>query len=127
MRDAKDCIYARNYAYPSSFISSDAEIVNSYIAEGSTVYGKVYNSIISTGCMIEKDAEIRNSFIMPDATIKKHATIKYAIIGEGATVQANARIGDAPEFYEKDEWGIAVVGKDKEVAQNKILLPKEIY
>ena len=127
MRDAKDCIYARNYAHPSSFISSDAEIVNSYIAEGSTVYGKVYNSIISTGCVIEKDAEIRNSFIMPDATIKKHATIKYAIIGEGATVHANVRIGDAPEFYEKDEWGIAVVGKDKEVAQNKILLPKEIY
>lgn len=27
----------------------------------------------------------------------------------------------------KDKWGIAVVGKDKEVEQNKILLPKEIY
>ena len=53
--------------------------------------------------------------------------IRYAIIGEDAVVHANARIGDNPEFYKKSEWDIAVVGKDKEVEQNKILLPKEIF
>ncbi len=127
MRDEENCVYARNYAHPSSFISSDAEIVNSYVAEGSTVYGKVYNSIISTGCVVEKDAEIHDSFIMPDATVKTHSIIRYAIVGEGATVEANAKIGDNPQFYDKSKWGIAVVGKDKVVEQNKILLPKEIY
>lgn len=127
MRDSDSYIYARNYAHPSSYIAPESKIVNSYIAEGSTVYGKVYNSIISTGCVIEKDAEIHDSFIMPDATIENHSMIRYAIIGEGATVHANAHIGDNPQFYKEEEWGIAVVGKDKEVEQNKILLPKEIY
>ena len=127
MRDSTYCIYARNYAHPSSYISPDSEIVNSYVAEGSKIYGKVYNSIISTGCVIEKDAEIHDSFIMPDATVEKNSVIRYAIIGEGATVHANARIGDNPQFYEEKKWGISVVGKDKEVEQNKILLPKEIY
>ena len=127
LRDSDACIYARNYAHPSSYIAPDAEIVNSYVAEGSTVYGKIYNSIISTGCVVEKDAEIYDSFIMPDAVIENHSTIRYAIIGEGATVHTNARIGDNPEFYDKDKWGITVVGKDKVVEQNKILLPKEIY
>ena len=127
LRDTEDRIYARNYSHPSSYIAPESEIVNSYVAEGSTVYGKVYNSIISTGCVIEKDAEIHNSLIMPNATVGKSSVIRYAIIGEDAVVHANARIGDSPEFYDKNKWGIAVVGKDKEVAQNKIMLPKEIY
>ena len=127
MRDPDSCIYARNYAHPSSYIAPDAEIVNSYIAEGSSVYGKVRNSVISTGCVIEKDAEVSESFIMPDATIETHAAVRYAIIGENATVHANARVGDNPQFYEKDKWGIAVVGKDKVVEQNKVILPKEVY
>ena len=127
MRDKKNKIYARNYANPSSFISKDAEIVNSFVAEGSTVYGKVHNSIISTGCIIEEGVEIYNSFIMPNTVIEKSSVIKYAIIGEDTVVHANAKIGDNPEFYDKNKWGIAVVGKDREVPQNEILLPKEIY
>lgn len=125
--DPENRIYARNYAHPSSFIAKGAEVVNSYVAEGSAVYGKVVNSIISTGCTIEKDAEIHDSFVMPGASIGRRSIVRYAIIGEDATVHDNARIGDSPEFYDKHKWGIAVVGKDKVVEQNKILLPKEIY
>ena len=120
-------IYARNYAHPSSYIAPGSEIVNSYVAEGSTIYGRVYNSIVSTGCVVEKDAEIYDSFIMPDAVIEERSVVRYAIIGENATIHANTRIGDDPKFYDEDKWGIAVVGKDKEVDQNKIMLPKEIY
>ncbi len=127
MRDPDSCIYARNYAHPSSYIAPDAEIINSYIAEGSCVYGKVRNSVVSTGCVIEKNAEVCESFVMPDAVIETHATVRYAIIGENATIHANARVGDNPQFYDKDKWGIAVVGKDKVVEQNKMILPKEVY
>ena len=127
LRDDSSYVYARNYAHPSSYIAPEAEIVNSYVAEGSTVYGKVYNSIISTGCVVEKGAEVHDSFIMPDAVIENRSIIRHAIIGEGATIHANVRIGDSPEFYDKKDWGIAVVGKDKVVEQNKVLLPKEIY
>ncbi len=127
LRDGTNTIYARNYAHPSSYISPDAEIVNSYVAEGSTVYGTVHNSIISTGCVIEKGVQIYDSFIMPDAIIERSSIIRYSIVGEGAVVHANARIGDGPQFYDKDKWGIAVVGKDKVIEQNKILFPKEIF
>lgn len=120
-------IYARNYALPSSFIADGAKIVNSYIAEGSTVYGNVYNSIISTGCVIEKDAEIHNSFVMPNTVIEKSSIVKYAIIGEDTVVHANAKIGGDPEFYPKQSWGIAVIGKDKVVEQNAVINPKETY
>ncbi|MBE6707619.1 MAG: glucose-1-phosphate adenylyltransferase [Ruminococcaceae bacterium] len=127
MRDTKNPIYARNYAHPASYIDPEAEIVNSYVAAGCTIYGKVYNSIVSTGCVIEKDVEIHDSFIMPEAKIQNHSTVRYAIVGEGAVVHANARIGDNPQFYPAEEWGISVVGKEKEVAQNGVIKPKEIY
>ena len=125
--DGDKKIYSRNYAHPSTYIAKGAKIVNSYIAEGSTIYGNVYNSIISTGCTVGKNAEISNSFVMPNSQIGRNSVIKYAIIGEDSVVNANARIGDLPEFYDKNKWGIAVVGKDKVVPQNKILLPKEIF
>ncbi|MBR2634296.1 MAG: glucose-1-phosphate adenylyltransferase [Clostridia bacterium] len=127
MKDKNNRIYARNYANPSSFIADSSQIVDSYVAEGSQVYGKVYHSIISTGCVIEPGAEIYNSFVMPNAVIEKSSVIRYAIIGEDSVVHANARIGDSPEFYDKHKWDIAVVGKDKVVEQNMILLPKEVY
>ena len=64
---------------------------------------------------------------MPGAVIEKRSVIRYAIIGEDAKVCANARIGDDPEFYDSHKWDIAVVGKDKEVEKNTILLPKQVY
>ncbi len=127
MRDPDTRIYARNYAHPCSYISPKSQIVNSYVAEGSQVYGKVFDSIISTGCVIEEGAEIHNSFIMPNAVIGKRSEIRYAIIGEDATVETNARIGDNPEFYDKKNWGIAVVGKDKVVERNTVMKPKEVF
>ncbi len=127
MKDPKDRIYARNDADPCSYIAPEAKIENSYIAEGSEVYGIVKNSIISTGCRVEKGAIIENSLVMPGAVIEKRSVVRYAIIGEDATVHANARIGDDPEFYDASKWDIAVVGKDKEVEKNMVLLPKQVY
>ncbi|MBR7081106.1 MAG: glucose-1-phosphate adenylyltransferase [Oscillospiraceae bacterium] len=127
IREERDRIYSRHYSHPCSYIESGSEIVNSYIAEGSSIYGKVYNSIISTGCTIEQGAEIHNSVVMPNAVIERRSIVRYSIIGEDAVVHANARIGDNPEFYEKNKWDIAVVGSGKEVPQNKAILPKEVY
>ncbi len=120
-------IYARNFAKPSSFISSQAVVENSYIAEGSTVHGKVYNSIISTGCVIEADAEVHDSVVMPDVVIEKRAVIRHAIIGQESVIHQNARVGDSPDFYPKSAWGIAVVGKGREIEQNGVISPKQHY
>ena len=127
MRENKQRIYSRNTSDPASYIAPGSTVVNSFVAEGSTVCGKVFNSVISTGCVIEADAEIHNSFVMPNTVIGKRSVVRYAIIGEDSVVHANARIGDDPAFYPKDQWGIAVVGKDKIVDQNMILLPNQIY
>ncbi len=127
LKDADFKIYARNYAQPSSFIGRDSQITHSFVAEGCEIHGRVENSIIFTGCVIEKDAYVRDSVVMPNAVIHQGANVKYAILGEESLIGINAKIGDLPEYYDKSEWGIAVVGKDKIVEQNQVVSVKEIY
>ncbi|MBQ3053558.1 MAG: glucose-1-phosphate adenylyltransferase [Clostridia bacterium] len=126
LKDKNFKIFARNYAQPSSYISASSDIKHSFVAEGCTVKGKVKHSVVSTGCVIEEDVEISDSVIMPGAVIKKGAVIKYAIIGEGVTVEENCKIGDNPEYFDKDSWGIAVIGKGETVEKNTIIRPNEV-
>ncbi len=126
IRDKVFKTYARNYAKPSSYIAKSSSIINSFVAEGCSVKGKIEHSIISTGCTIEEDVEIYNSVIMPEAVIKKGAVIKYAIVGEGAVIGENTRIGGDPVYYEEKEWNISVVGKEEHIAKNSIIKPNEV-
>lgn len=126
IRDKQYKTYARNYAKPASYISSTGAVKNSFVAEGCTVKGNIQHSVISTGCTIEEDVQITNSVIMPDAVIKKGAVIKYAIVGEGAVINENAKIGDDPAYYDDDQWGISVIGKDVSIEKNSTVKPNEV-
>ncbi len=126
IRDKVFKTYARNYAKPSSYIAKSSSIINSFVAEGCSVKGKIEHSIISTGCTIEEDVEIYNSVIMPEAVVKKGAVIKYAIVGEGAVIGENTRIGGDPVYYEEKEWNISVVGKEEHIAKNSVIKPNEV-
>ena len=127
LKDKTFKIYARNYAQPSSFIGKTSEISNSFVAEGCDVRGKVENSVIFTGCVIEENAFVKDSVIMPNAVIKKGAAVKYAIVGENAQIGINAKVGDLKEYYSPKDWGIAVVGKERVVEQNQTVGVNEIY
>ena len=116
-------IFARNYAKPCTYVSPDAKIENSFVAEGCTVCGNVTDSVISAGVTIEQGVEIRNCFIMSDTVIKKGSVIKYSIIGEKCVVGDYSKIGEQPEIYRSDEWGIAVVGSGRVLKNGTTLLP----
>ena len=126
LRDQKYKIYARNYAQPSSYVAKGSVIKNSYVAEGCIVKGHVENSIISTACVIEEDTVIRDSVIMPNTTIGRGSVVKFAILGENAIIGRNVHIGAEKEYYPEDEWGIAVIGKGKQIADNTVIAPAEI-
>ncbi len=126
IRDKVFKTYGRNYAKPSSYIAKNSQIKNSFVAEGCSVKGKISHSVVSTGCTIEEGVEIYDSVIMPDAVIKRGSVIKYAIIGEGAVIDENTRVGDEPVYYDKEEWGISVVGKGEHITKNTTIKPNQI-
>ena len=124
--DLKD-IYSRNPLMPPHFVSSDAVIQNSLVADGCNVYGNLVFSILFAGVTIGKGATINSSIIMPGAVIEEGATVQFAIIAENTVVRKNAIVGARPEDVEnKDDWGIAVVGENAVIDEGAVVKPKEM-
>ena len=93
LRDRKFRIYSKNEARPPQFVGEGATMINSMISEGCRVYGKVVNSILSGGVIIEEGAEVRDSVLMDDVTVKRGAGVYTAIIDSDAVVLEGATVG----------------------------------
>lgn len=119
-------IYARNYAMPSAFIAKGAEISDSFVAEGCEVFGSVYHSVVSSGCVIGKGAEIHDSVLMPGCVVEPGAQVRHAIIAEDCVIKAGARVGEDQEETTLDRLQIAVVGKGKTIAEGAVVPAGEI-
>lgn len=124
--DLKD-IYSRNPMMPPHFVSNDAVIQNSLVADGCNVYGNLEFSILFSGVTIGKGATINSSIIMPGAVIEEGATVQFAIIAENTVVRKNAIVGAKPEdCANRDDWGIAVVGENAIIDEGAVVKPKEM-
>jgi len=119
-------IYARNYAMPSAFVAKGAEISDSFVAEGCEVYGTVNHSVVSSGCVIGKGAEIHDSVLMPGVVVEPGAQIRHAIIAEDCVIKAGAKVGADQEATTVDQLQIAVVGKGKEIAEGAVVAAGDI-
>ncbi len=122
--DEKSKIYARNNAFPSSYIDENAQTVNCFIAEGSEVYGTVRHSIISTGCFVGHGALVEDSVVMPGVVIEPNAIVRHAILGEDSKVCRNAVVGGA--FAPDEKMQISVTAKGSVVQEDTVLLPGEM-
>ena len=124
--DLKD-IYSRNPMMPPHFVSNDAVIQNSLVADGCNVYGNLEFSILFSGVTIGKGATINSSIIMPGAVIEEGATVQFAIIAENTVVRKNAVVGAKPEdCANRDDWGIAGVGENSVIDEGAVVKPKEM-
>ena len=117
-------IYARLPQEPPAFIASSALVEHSVVTQGCEVHGTVKNSVLSHGVVIEDGAEVHYSVLMPGVTVKKGAVVKYAILGENAQVDCNAKIGESPENYDPEKWGITVLGPGTSIAADEVVAPK---
>ena len=122
--DERSRIYARNSALPSSYIDAGAKTVNSFIAEGSEIYGTVRHSVISVGCTVGKDALVEDSVVMPGVVIEPGAIVRHAILGENSRVCRNCVIGGA--FAPDEKKKISVTSKGAVLEAGSVLLPGEM-
>lgn len=90
-------IYPARYEGPPVKIL-DGEIKNSIIAEGALIYGgKIENSFIRSGSIIEKDVEIKDSLIMDDVIIKRNSKLYRVIVDKKNVVYEGEKIGFSAE------------------------------
>ncbi len=117
-------IYARLPQEPPAFIAPSALVEHSVVTQGCEVQGTVKNSVLSHGVVIEDGAQVHYSVLMPGVTVKKGAVVRYAILGENVQVDCNARIGESPENYDPETWGITVLGPGASIAAGEAVAPK---
>ena len=120
-------IYSRTGWLPPQYISLSAEVENSLVSDGCSVYGKLDYSVLFEDVTIEEGATVEYSLIMPGAVIKKGAHVQYAIVAENVKVSEGAVVGENPaNVPNRDEWGIAVVGSGVKVGKNATVKAKSM-
>ena len=91
-------IYSDNPIAPAQYIGNRAEVNNSLIVEGCSVYGEVTNSILFQGVCVGENSIIKDSVIMPNVKIEDNVVIDKAIIGSDAIIKRESIIGDGVEI-----------------------------
>lgn len=122
-------IYSKNAIQPPHYVADGAVIKDSLVTEGSVIYGKVKNSIISSGVKIGKNAVIENSVLFPGVVVEEGCTIKKAMIGERTVISERCEIGVAENISGQEPSKICsdgivligpdlVIGKGTKIAKN---------
>mgnify|MGYP004447521597 FL=1 len=109
-------IYTRNSTLPPQYVAADSVVEKSIIGEGTSIYGKVYSSVIGCNVTIEEGAVVSNSIIFDNTVIKKNSKIEKSIIaedvviGEGCTLGVGEEVPNdtAPHIYSD---GIVTIGE----------------
>jgi glucose-1-phosphate adenylyltransferase len=95
-----------------AFIYSSADVKNSLLSSGCKISGNVSRSVLSSGVIVEKGAEIADSIVLPDAMIEKGVKLKKVIVDAGVKVSKD-RAKKIEEVRQNDKNVIIVVGKRK--------------
>ena len=76
----------RTDTIPPQYIGENAYIEKSIIGDGTEIYGKVYNSVIGAGVVIEEGTVVRDSIIMNNSVIGKDSIVTKSIIAEDVQI-----------------------------------------
>ena len=99
-------VFSNSNVFPPQYLGREANIRNSLVCNGCTVYGSIKHSILGSGSVVLDGTVIEDSIILPNAWVGRNCRITRAIINEGAVVEDNTVIGDA-------EGDIQVFGETK--------------
>ena len=86
-------IYSRNFARAPQTVGTKADVENSLISEGCIVEGKVVDSVLSGGVVIEEGAEVYGAVLMSDVVVKKGARVYNCIVDSDAVIGEDAVVG----------------------------------
>ncbi len=95
-------IYTKSITLPPQYIAPGSVVEKSIIGSGTTIYGKVYNSVIGCDVVIGEGTEVHDSIIMNDTKIGKNCKLEKAIIAEDAVIGDMVKMGVGEEAENED-------------------------
>ncbi|MCQ2497438.1 MAG: glucose-1-phosphate adenylyltransferase [Lachnospiraceae bacterium] len=123
-------IYTRAAILPPQYLSEEGFVEKSIIGEGSSIYGKVYNSVIGCGVTIGKDTVVRDSIIMNQSEIGEGCEINKTIIAEDTIVKNNVRTGIGEEVENETDphiynHGLVCIG-ERSIVPSGVTIGKNV-
>ena len=85
-------IYTTTHNTAPALYGKDAEVQNSFVANGAIIKGKVINSIISREVVIEKNAEVKNSIIFTKTLVSKEVKLDHVLCDKNVKIINAKRI-----------------------------------
>ena len=85
-------IYTTTHNTPPALYGKDADVQNSFIANGAIIKGKVQNCIISRDVVVEKGAELRNCIIFTKTEISKDTKLEYVLSDKNVRIKEIKKI-----------------------------------
>lgn len=90
-------IYTTTHNTPPALYGKDADVKNSFIANGAIIKGKVHNSIISRDVVVEKGAELKNCIIFTQTQISKDTKLEYVLSDKSVVFKEVKKLQGDPD------------------------------
>jgi glucose-1-phosphate adenylyltransferase len=109
-------IFTRDEERPPATFGPASDVVDSLVAGGAQVNGRVVNSVLFPGVLVERGATVQDAVVFNDAIVRAGAQVsravldKYVQVGEGAQIGAPS---GGPPFA--DPAGLTLLGKEVRV------------
>jgi glucose-1-phosphate adenylyltransferase len=114
-------IVTREHNRPPTCLESGAHVHTSMITDGCHIAGRVENSVLGPGVVVEPGALVRDSILMDDCLVRREAVVQRCILDKRVRVGATAVLGigedgrcnsEEPEVL---NHGITIVGKNARI------------
>ena len=92
-------IYTTTHNTAPALYGKDAEVQNSFIANGAIIKGKVINSIISREVIIEKNAEVKNSIVFTKTLVSKDVKLDHVLCDKNVKIINAKRINGTDDEF----------------------------
>jgi len=101
---------------PAAVVTETASVVDSLLASGCIIEGRVEHSVLSPGVKVAVGATVKDSIIMSDSVIGADSIIDCSILDKEVVVESEAQVGfgDNLQVNHKEPSltsGITIVGK----------------
>lgn len=110
---------------PPTRFGRNCDVGASLICAGSKISGRVYNSVLSPGVVVEEGAVVEGSIIFEDCIIRKGARVDLAILDKKVEVGAGAVVGAGSNYTTVNRHkpshlytGITLLGRRAMVPEN---------
>ena len=81
-----------------AFYSKESHAINSLVADGCQIEGKIENSVSFRGVKVAPNAHVKNCIIMQDGQVQEGAYIENCILDKQTVIKRNSKL-IGPEAY----------------------------